>query len=195
MAAQFLDGTLQDIILRPSSSSRTSRPSRSNQKQWCVDVDRFFACIQLISIQFFNVPEAHFASAFWAPFFWGFVRFSVPGTNWCSHILPRACVNLADWAVGWRTERSKASLGLGTKRSKSFFWRKTEGAHRLPQQFLNSFLFYTQQGIISHFTCILLCEISFGGLIIYSFGAINYQFIVSLHFQLFSQCPWHFGTF
>ena len=30
-------------------------------------------------------------------------------------------MNLADWAVGWRTERSKASLGLGTKRSKSFF--------------------------------------------------------------------------
>ena len=52
---------------------------------------------------------------------WGLVKFSVPATNSCSHTLLRACVNLADWAVGWRTEKSKASLGPQFKDSSNSF--------------------------------------------------------------------------
>ena len=52
MAAQFLDGALQEIILQPSSSSCSSRASRTRKEQWRVDVDRFFDCITCPSVEF-----------------------------------------------------------------------------------------------------------------------------------------------
>ena len=52
MAAQFLDGTLQEIILEPSSSSCSSRASRTKKEQWLVDVDGYFDCIKFASVEF-----------------------------------------------------------------------------------------------------------------------------------------------